>query len=421
MYSLRKIILLLLILSPTLSQSREIPGLKQLQSLELDEPTSDLKSIDEIIMDSQIVALGESVHTNGSYHKGIARMARYLIEQKGFRVLLLETPWYWSGILQAYTLNCTSNSDSLETQINFAGQTIFPQFASRELRELFVWIRNFNCTNPDDRIYLQGFDIQQVEFVQAMHWLDVDLLEVEANQNFQILKERLDELKKCIPSAEYPNSPNENEFTNCRKFLSDFRSLLTQNSFKNFEIESSIIALWFESERSRLRNALISGELGETQETISSFRKEHYRIRDEGMAKMITHIHSFLNQKTILVGHNGHLLRGGEKLWGGYSNKSAGSYLADYYGEKYKVIASLSYSPQLATWWTGENTYQPGQNSLEEILSQMTTSPAILNLNESSITNGQNIEFNGTLNLSLPASADGILFHPTTVPMTSWN
>ncbi len=59
-------------------------GTFQIPKIEFSTPDADLTTLDSLVGNREIVALGEATHTNGYFHDVNARLAKYLIEKKGF-------------------------------------------------------------------------------------------------------------------------------------------------------------------------------------------------------------------------------------------------------------------------------------------------------------------------------------------------
>jgi hypothetical protein len=71
-----------------------IPGIYPLDGFALDLPYADLAPLAAIVGEATYVGLGESIHTADAFLAGKARITRWLVEEQGFRVIGLETPWY---------------------------------------------------------------------------------------------------------------------------------------------------------------------------------------------------------------------------------------------------------------------------------------------------------------------------------------
>src|SRR5690349_15016119 len=66
-------------------------GVTQLVGLNANLPSTDLEPLRAIVGNSIFVGLGESIHTSGGYERAKHRVAKYLIEEMGFRLLAFET------------------------------------------------------------------------------------------------------------------------------------------------------------------------------------------------------------------------------------------------------------------------------------------------------------------------------------------
>ncbi|MBF8261588.1 MAG: erythromycin esterase [candidate division NC10 bacterium] len=104
-----------------------------------------------------MVGLGESLHASGGYHRVIARVVRFLVEKKGFRLLAFESPWKGAEAVARYV-------QTGEGRAKHALQGLIPQFRSREIADLVEWLRERNRKHPQDPVRVAGFDVQQFGF-----------------------------------------------------------------------------------------------------------------------------------------------------------------------------------------------------------------------------------------------------------------
>ena len=84
-------------------QASSLPGgISVIDGVESSLPTGDLKVFGEIAGATPVVGLGASVEISGGFMAMRVRLARYLIEEKGFRVLTINTPRTEAEKLGAY-------------------------------------------------------------------------------------------------------------------------------------------------------------------------------------------------------------------------------------------------------------------------------------------------------------------------------
>ncbi|RZK01656.1 MAG: hypothetical protein EOO43_24145 [Flavobacterium sp.] len=116
-------------------------------------------TFDTKIKDSvQIVALGEVSHGGYEPIAFKAQMARYLIERKGYRKLLIEqSDIVYFRPLRMF-LNNPSNIDPLYIS-KWVKQSGFTEATSLVYIELFTWLKAYNNKHPKDLVEVIGFEI----------------------------------------------------------------------------------------------------------------------------------------------------------------------------------------------------------------------------------------------------------------------
>jgi erythromycin esterase len=115
----------------------------------------DLRSLRGMVRDAGIVGLGESTHGGHEQFTLKHRLVRYLVEQMGFRSLLLEEDWTKGLEINDYLLHGTGDPRRLLTD---AG----PPWRTEEILDLLVWIRARNQSHPADPVRFAGADIVAV-------------------------------------------------------------------------------------------------------------------------------------------------------------------------------------------------------------------------------------------------------------------
>jgi erythromycin esterase-like protein len=375
------------------------PGIFSVPSLDFNSPSEDLNPLYSMMKDAKIVALGESVHTNGSFQKANARIAKFLIEKHGFRNLLIETPRSLSLALEKYVKTCHRN-----IPISDALGKILPQFNSVELAALYSWVRDFNCSHPLDQVTLIGFDIQAPG-------LDEKEIEKFVNNKALALATRLAELRLCSPPSEniwsFLGPTDDADLQKCHQFLNDLSPFIERQISENRgDLELSVIALRYSAAMARYN--------------------EHDLIaanswRDLGMATMIQKIvtNSPPRSKSIVIGHLMHVARDGQEIFN-FASRSMGSYLNDWYGSGYFVSETLSYKIALAKWWP-YGFYQPSPKSFEGTLYSLSKENLLVNVASNTIAEvDSKVEVVSQPNIIMSKYWDAVMFVPTTEPMTNY-
>ena len=374
-------------------------------SLDFNSSLDDVSFFGDLVKDSKIVALGETVHTNGSFHQANAKLAKFLVERKGFRNLLIETPWYQARFLSQYTKDCSASADIVNGL-----QTIFPQFSSVELSELYSWVHNFNCAHPNDQVTLLGFDIQQISFnSNTAIAFDVMNLEQFVNSKVPDMVSRLPELRLCGPGpSSWANlgPSTADDLAKCQKFLSDLLPIIQSQTYKRFSLESSVIAL---------KHSSAMFFYSATDKVASS------GWRDLGMAEMIKLIVSNLpsDSKTVVIAHLYHVARNAQQLVP-FATKSMGTYLGDMYGSNYFVSAAVSYRSAVTPWF-GDKFYDPSPNSFEGVLNALNVGSLLLDMKVQSVADTSAVHgISDSTGVIMSAYWDSMIFIPTSKPMTNY-
>ncbi len=136
-------------------QASSLPGgISVIDGVESSLPTGDLKVFGEIAGATPVVGLGASVEISGGFMAMRVRLARYLIEEKGFRVLTINTPRTEAEKLGAYLATCNGDATDALTGV-------MEIFVSEDTLSLVNWLCQFNQAHPDDRVSFHGIDGNQ--------------------------------------------------------------------------------------------------------------------------------------------------------------------------------------------------------------------------------------------------------------------
>jgi erythromycin esterase len=111
-----------------------------------------LPPFDDLAASAQIVGLGEATH--GSRELGDLRLSlvRRLVERHGYRLIAIEDSASRWRALEHYIAGETSKSMDAPLEWGWIGR--------RPRRELLEWVRQWNLSNPNDRIQIVGVDPQ---------------------------------------------------------------------------------------------------------------------------------------------------------------------------------------------------------------------------------------------------------------------
>lgn len=276
--------------------------------LSLDSGTAWVQSVfnKSIGNDVQVVGLGEVSH--GGYEPLAlkARMVQYLIENRGYRNILLEFPDIASvRPVRQYLLNNSirelSVADSL-ARVTAAGLLNTQEVFSR----MFRWIKTYNLAHPREMVRVAGFDLS----------MDAGF------RNFFLYNYII------------PFDP-----ANAQRLLYHW-----QNNQVSDALRIASINTWFNASKSKLGKEMKKDEFDELQyhlqnethsmhygalkaETSTGNNAEVNRYRDSIMADNVINLAG--SQKTIIWAHNGHI-----STTDGYMGK----YLKDRYKSRYFIL-----------------------------------------------------------------------------------
>lgn len=133
--------------TPPQDRSAKHPGLTSVKV--------DLKGVDRIVGDHQVLVFGEDSHEMAAEHDAVRQIFQHLASAKGFRLLVFEAQWGLEDKLHDFM---TSDRTTLNDEERFF---LDGAFASKSTAELLVWIRDFNRAHPKEQIRIAGFQPEQ--------------------------------------------------------------------------------------------------------------------------------------------------------------------------------------------------------------------------------------------------------------------
>ncbi|MGA5524474.1 erythromycin esterase family protein [Streptomyces pseudogriseolus] len=126
-----------------------------LRSVEPDGPLGDLRPLKGIVGDARLVGIGQAAHGSRDFLALQHRMFRYLVEEEGFRLFVLEAPW--SAGLRLDDHVRTGRGDPARIMAEeFHNAYLFMR--TPEVLELVRWMRAYNVRHPDDPLRFAGND-----------------------------------------------------------------------------------------------------------------------------------------------------------------------------------------------------------------------------------------------------------------------
>ena len=110
--------------------------------------------IDEVIGDASVISLAESSHFLEEFHRFGVEAFKYMVEEHGVRLFVLETMWAIEENIMAYI-------DSEATEIPRHQALYLNAFGSDQMKALLLWIRAWNRAHPDDPVIVSGYQPEQ--------------------------------------------------------------------------------------------------------------------------------------------------------------------------------------------------------------------------------------------------------------------
>lgn len=333
------------------------PGLYPISGLSTSLPDRDLGPVRGLIADSEIVALGESVHTSGGFYQAKFRLIKYLVERAGFRAVAFETPWAAAFSATQYVATCQGRATE-------AVRGLFGVWQATSVVEMLEWLCEFNRNHPQDPVRFYGFDIQQPAdaashlrgFFQRAAPGDGARLMSAVSHCFGVRYGSENEFHESLEYQRFLRGQplSQADHDRCRRGLTQLSEYLRLNGKALAERTSRRELDW----------------AGLAYYSIFSYQFTSYwmyrndaasfEARDVGMAYTFRGIRDleFPGAKTIIWAHDAHISRHYDRVFRKdrpyQSHRSMGSYLNDIYGERYAPIGVMGYRVEI-NWGNFQN------------------------------------------------------------------
>jgi erythromycin esterase len=132
-------------------------------------PPGALASWRQLAGTRRLVGLGDSRHDTREQHLMKALLARHLIEDLGFRVLILEESFPHAEALDRYVSEGLGDPEAILSEL--AGWYLW---GTEEMLEFVRWIRRFNAgRDPAERVWIFGTDVTAPRpgVLEVLRWL----------------------------------------------------------------------------------------------------------------------------------------------------------------------------------------------------------------------------------------------------------
>lgn len=332
--------------------AQELPsGVHRLSGFDGMMAFDELQPLKSMIGPAEYVAIGEAIHTAGSYADGRFRITRFLIEDMGFRSVGIEAPWSEVGKINEYIQTCKGS-------ITEAGAGIYRPWKDQAFVDFAHWACQYNQKHLKDPIYFYGFDTQYqigyaakslTNYLQKTAPQDTKSLSQELKTCFGVeyitVKSFRDYARELAISGKL-HIPKENHEA-CiagtkviSKYLDKNKNKLVKNSSKKDFLWAlvSLTTLQYDQGHFYYMSA------GKTRNNVIP---QGYDSRDLGMSDMTTRIKNIErpNTRTVLWAHNAHLAKNSDNIsLPDYREYRMGVFLAQQLGKNYFPIAQIGYS-----------------------------------------------------------------------------
>jgi erythromycin esterase-like protein len=116
---------------------------------------------------AQVVLIGEASHGTEEFYEVRAALTRQLVEDKGFRLVVLEADWP-----DAFRAHCWASGQTIEKNVGTALGDFrrFPAWMWRNttMTEFLTWLRDWNRAHPSSRTGLFGMDLYSMHASMAL-------------------------------------------------------------------------------------------------------------------------------------------------------------------------------------------------------------------------------------------------------------
>ncbi len=334
-----------------------------------DQNSTDLKLV-KGLGDAKIVGLGEATHGSKEFFEMKHRIFKYLVEEKGFRIMGFECDLAESLYLDHYitTGEIVTGDPDLRTMMR--NKIHFWTWRVEEVARLIEWMRDFNVNREaSDMVHLYGVDCQSLKDASFFFNRFFGSNKPEIWEEFKDFFEELDKTDYSTLAA--LNGDSKENFKNnllaLKNRIIEFREQLMGTGEREYLIHQRIAETLLQNFN------LIADNIG---------NRDHY------MGENALWLSELNSGGVALWAHNSHSCY---KLKA--SGKSMGKYMKDLVGNDYHAVAfgfakgSFVAKEEFANKTYGnvvvqEITREPMKDSINELFYKADSEKIILRLND---------------------------------------
>lgn len=302
----------------------------RLRTVDPEAPLDDLRLLPRLTRGATLVGLGEHGHNFAEVTTLKHRVLRHLVERQGFRTLFWEEDWSLCLLIDRYLRTGAGDLVALINQMS-------PAWRNAEVAELLGWLRRYNLQHPHDH----------VRFVGAEHYATLPFVYTELKAYLaKVAPEHRAEVAELInyliPDCSKTDDPDCRSIGQYARWY--FLKVQNKEPFLTRAARLREIVDALPGRPGDLRRELA----GQAARQIEKFYL-HYSFppaeipsfRDAGAAGTIRWWHDLSRTRAAYWAATSHTSRAAEvSITGSYpiTFRPAGSHLAGWYGDRYRVI-----------------------------------------------------------------------------------
>jgi erythromycin esterase-like protein len=363
-------------ITPDTAPQTILPGVYPVDTIDFDAETAAFAPLVALSEQADIIGLGETIHYSDGYSDARAKMIRVLVEDAGLRTVAFEGSWATASSTRSYLLGEHDSIDRAMSGLQFSAW-----FADAN-RELLMWLRQRNDSNPDDKVTIFGFDVQDPvgsgnRIRAAAKTLDDPQLNTLIEdlpscpgagfESRQALREDAQEVELLRAERALPDERD----STCESFLDEARAWVMSQGNALTTLLGNTGAATFRVALRSLRALLEMNRSSSNNDYNGA-----YNARDEAMADVFDLLRPVYadDGRVVFFGHNSHVMRNSDAIViRGGRQKSIGSWLAERHEDAYAPVGLFAH--EVAWNWpnrVGRGDWTPREDeSVEAILNSL--------------------------------------------------